>query len=292
MARPDILCIGALHWDVIGRCAGRLGAGDDRPGRVLRRPGGVAFNIARALTAEGLRPALLAVLGRDAAGDALAAACVAAGVDPALALRADGATGSYVALEDADGLVAAVADATTLEAAGTALLAPLRDGRLPAPWTGPAVLDGNLPEGVLAAIAAEPVLAGARLSVAAASNAKAGRLAAFLGRPGATLYLNRAEAAELAGRPCADAAAAAAALARPAGARLLITDGAGLAAWVDSDGAILLAPPRVSARRVTGAGDRLVAAHLAAEARGLAAAAALSAALAAAAAHVAGEDPQ
>jgi fructose-1-phosphate kinase PfkB-like protein len=211
-------------------------------------------------------------------------------VDSSLLLRAEGPTGSYVALEDAGGLVGAVADAATLEAAGTALLAPLANGRLPAPWTGPAVLDGNLPHDVLAQMAAAAELASAQLCVVAASNAKAGRLAGFLGRAGTTLYLNLAEAVELAGRPLADAAAAVAALLRPQGARLLITDGAGPAAWADGSGVILRAPPAVAARRVTGAGDRLVAAHVSAGARGLGLAAALEAALAAAAAHVATED--
>lgn len=291
MSAPRILCIGALHWDVIGRSEAPLARGDDRPGRVSRRPGGVAFNIARALAAAGLRPVLLAAVGRDAEGAALAEACAAAGVAPDWLYRSAASTDSYVALEDADGLLAAVADAATLEAAGPALLATLADGRLCAPWAGPVVLDGNLPTAVLAAAAAEPRLATADLRAVAASNAKAERLRPFLARRGATLHLNLAEAAALAGRAFADAGAAAAALAGVGGARVLVSDGPRAAALADGGEVITCAPPPVAARRVTGAGDSLVAAHVAAEARGLAPAEALAAAVAAASAHVAGKEP-
>lgn len=291
MSAPDILCIGALHWDVIGRCGGRLGAGDDRPGRVIRRPGGVAFNIARALLREGMRPILLAAIGDDAEGAALAAACAAAGLDPDFLHRGAGPTDSYVALEDGSGLVGAIADAGTLEAAGAALLAPLDSGRLPSPWAGPLVLDGNLPAGVLDGTASDPRFAMADLRVVAASNAKAGRLVPLAARPGATLYLNCAEAAALAGRGFNDAAEAAAALSGAGRARFLVTDGPRMAALSGPAGVLRRSPPAVAAQSITGAGDRLVAAHVAAEARGLGPAAALEAALTAAAAHVGGKAP-
>ena len=57
-ARPDraaapFLCVGAAHWDIIGRTAVPLPPGADVPGRVTRQPGGVAQNVARALAALG-----------------------------------------------------------------------------------------------------------------------------------------------------------------------------------------------------------------------------------------------
>lgn len=289
MKVPDVLCIGALHWDVIGRAATGLARGDDRPGRVQRRPGGVALNVAATLARLGLRPALLSAVGRDADGAALEAACTALGVEVAYLHRSDSPTGAYVALEDAQGLVAAVADATTLEAAGAAILAPLADGRLArpgAPWTGIAVVDGNLGTELLAALATGPSLCAADLRVVAASNAKAGRLAPLAARPQATLYLNLAEARALGAAPFADAPSAAAALSATGRARVLVTDGAAPAALAAGGTVLAGRPPSVQARRVTGAGDCLVAHHLAAERRGLAPAEALAAALRAAACHV------
>jgi len=293
MQAPDILCIGAVHWDVIGRADAALARGDDRPGRVERRPGGVALNVAAACARLGLRPALLSAVGADAEGVALTAACAALGLETGCVLRAEGPTGAYVALEDAGGLVAAVADAATLEAAGAAILAPLADGRLAAaaaPWTGPAVVDGNLPGGLLAELAAGPWLARADLRAVAASNAKAGRLAPLTALARATLYLNLAEASELGGAAFADAPAAAEALSAGGAARVLVTDGPGPAALGVAGRVLVHRPPGVAPRRVTGAGDCLMAHHIAAERRGVPAAEALGLAVAAAARHVAGED--
>ena len=47
MARtPDILCIGSVLWDIIGRTDLPMVLGNDKPGRIARLPGGVALNIA------------------------------------------------------------------------------------------------------------------------------------------------------------------------------------------------------------------------------------------------------
>ena len=141
----QILCAGAALWDVIGRAGTPLPYGADVPGRVVRRPGGVALNIALALADLGHAPTLLAAFGTDEAGTELAGCLAAAGVGIAGLHRHPGATDTYVAIEDAGGeLHAAVADCACLEAAGEAVLAPLRDGRLPAPWPGPIVADLSL----------------------------------------------------------------------------------------------------------------------------------------------------
>ena len=290
---PDILCIGSALWDVIGRAAGAIGPGADVPGRIVRQPGGVALNVARALARLGRHPALLGAIGRDDDGAALVAACAAMGVEAGFCHRPDARpTDRYMAIEGAGGLVAAVADARTLEAAGVAILAPLADGRLgsaAAPWRGLAVLDGNLSEALLAEIAQGPLLAAADLRVAAASPAKAARLRPLLGHRRATFYLNLAEAGQIAGRAHSDAAEAAAGLVAQGAARVLVTDGGGEAALAGAGcggGVIRARPPAVAVARVTGAGDTLMAAHIAADLGGAAAPEALAAALHAAAAHI------
>lgn len=52
----DILCIGSVLWDVIGRSDRSMRLGSDVPGRIVRVPGGVAMNIAMALSRFGLQP--------------------------------------------------------------------------------------------------------------------------------------------------------------------------------------------------------------------------------------------
>ena len=76
---PDILCIGSVLWDIIGRSNAHMAKGSDVPGRITRIPGGVALNIAMAARAYGMTPALLSVVGRDAEGDELVAALDAHG---------------------------------------------------------------------------------------------------------------------------------------------------------------------------------------------------------------------
>jgi sugar/nucleoside kinase (ribokinase family) len=292
-ARPDILCIGSVMWDVIGRVSGALPKGADLPGRIERVPGGVALNIAVTLRRFGLSPALLSAVGRDPEGGALVAECARMGLVTDYLLRpTDLPTDRYMAIESAEGLVAAVADARTLEAAGGLILAPLGDGRLgeaSAPWAGPVAIDGNLTAELLSDITASPLFAAADLRVAPASPGKADRLLPLLSHPRATLYANLAEAGLLCQTRFAGALEAAEGLLARGATRALVTDGRGLCADAMAGAGVLTdRPPPVAVARVTGAGDSFMAAHVVAELRGADRQAALGAALRAAAAHVSG----
>jgi sugar/nucleoside kinase (ribokinase family) len=291
---PDILCIGSVLWDIIGRSPTSMRLGSDVPGRITRLPGGVAMNIAMTLRRFGMTPALLTAIGRDAEGDELIAACDRMGLVTTQAYRSDDLpTDRYMAIEGANGLIAAIADAHSLEAAGDKILRPLTDGRLgsaKAPWTGPIALDGNLTEGLLADIAGSLLFAAADLRVAPASPGKAGRLLPLLAHPSATLYVNLEEANILARSDHATAPAAAEALLARGAHRVLVTNGGKTAAeGTAHHGVMEGAPPQVLVTRVTGAGDTFMAAHLVAERGGAKRQAALDAALRAAATYVSGE---
>ena len=291
---PDILCIGSVLWDVIGRSPAAMRLGSDVPGRITRVPGGVAMNIAMTLARFGLRPAVLTAIGRDAEGDALTAACAGLGLDTGFVYRSeDLPTDVYMAIEGANGLVAAIADAHSLEAAGDKILRPLADGRLGSahtPWNGPIALDGNLTEALLAEIAASPLFAAADLRVAPASPGKAERLRPLLSHPNATLYVNLEEANLLTKAPAPTAAAAAEALLARGAAHVLVTDGGRSAAEGRAgEGVIAGTPPQVLVTRVTGAGDTFMAAHLVAERGGMGREAALDHALATASSYVSGD---
>jgi sugar/nucleoside kinase (ribokinase family) len=284
---PPVLCIGAVHWDLIARHEGRIAPGADVPGRIVRRPGGVAGNVALALAEGGVRPVLLSAVGDDPAGRELLAACTARGVDCAHVLCAPGGeTGAYLAIEDDGGLVAAVADARLLEAAGAGILAPL--GRTLRLDGGVAVIDGNLPAETLAAVASAGLAGGTDLRLVPASPEKAPRLRVFLGHARAVFHLNVAEAAAILGRVPGDAAEAALGMVAAGAARAVVTDGPRAAADAGGHGLLTGVPPVVRAAGVTGAGDRFLAAHLLAGRAGADPRDALDAALAAAAAHVAG----
>lgn len=292
-SRPDILCIGSVLWDIIGRTPAHMGSGADVPGRITRLPGGVAMNIAMTLARFGLRPAILTAIGRDAEGDELVAACGRLGLVTDHAYRSDDLpTDRYMAIEGAGGLIAAIADAHSLEAAGDKILRPLADGRLGsagAPWAGPVALDGNLTQGLLAEIAASPLFASADLRVAPASPGKAERLLPLLPCPHATLYVNLEEAGLLCQRRFATAPEAAEGLIARGARRVLVTDGGRASADGSPEGILTVAPRPVLVTRITGAGDTFMAAHVVAELQGATRAAALAAALDAAALYVSGD---
>jgi sugar/nucleoside kinase (ribokinase family) len=226
---PDILCIGSVLWDVIGRAASHMRVGSDVPGRITRLPGGVAMNIAMTLRRFGMTPALLTTVGRDAEGEELMGEAIRMGMICEHVYRSDDLpTDVYMAIEGANGLVAAIADAHSLEAAGEKILRPLTNGSLgsaEAPFAGLVALDGNLTNELLQTIATSPLFAASDLRVAPASPGKAERLLALVGHPSATLYVNLEEAGLLCQTTFDTSAAAAAALIKRGAHRVLVTDG-------------------------------------------------------------------
>lgn len=275
---PDIVCFGAAHWDVIARIEGAA-QGADTPGRVERRPGGVALNVARALAAAGCRATLVAPLGDDEAGERLRAALKEDEIaTEGLLVRNGAPTGCYVAIERADGeLLAAVADAAALDALTPAAL-PLDRHLAAQAW----FLETNLPVPVIKALAERPERPA--LVADAVSQAKAPKLRPILDRL-ATLYCNRAEAEAICTTGFEAAAAAAGALVELGAARAVVTDGPHAAADAGRHGVTALRPADGGLRSVTGAGDALLAAHLTATLRGGDAETALAAGLAAARRH-------
>ncbi|MEP2715689.1 PfkB family carbohydrate kinase [Pseudophaeobacter sp.] len=296
---PMVLCIGSVLWDIIGRSPAEMRRGSDMPGRITRLPGGVAMNIAMTLARFGLVPNLLSTVGRDPEGDELIAACARLGCLTAHLYRSeDLPTDRYMAVEGGNGLIAAIADAHSLEAAGNKILRPLLDGTLGSrevPYEGAIALDGNLTLSLLGDIASDPAFAKADLRVAPASPGKAERLRPFLTATRGTLYVNLEEAGLLCQDSFSNSETAALALLERGAARVLVTDGGASAseACAQSGPAAVITqqPPRATVARVTGAGDTFMAAHIAAESRGENRHTALAAALQAAATYVSGEPP-
>lgn len=287
---PDILCIGSVLWDVIGRSENAMRQGSDMPGRITLLPGGVALNIGMALARFGLTPALLSAVGRDSEGDALINACQMRGLITDYIYRSDDLpTDKYMAVEGSNGLIAAVADAHSLEAAGDKILRALSDGSLPAPYTGAIALDGNLTVDLLGQMAQSPLLAQADLRVAPASPGKALRLSPFIQSRRGTLYVNLEEAGLLCQTSFASSNEAAQGLLARGAVRAVVTDGGNPASVGTVSGTITQHPPQVHVARITGAGDTFMAAHIAAELKGRSSEQALSDALEAAALYVSGE---
>ena len=291
----EIICIGSVLWDVIGRSGAAMRVGSDVPGRITRLPGGVAMNIAMTLRRFGMSPVLLTCIGHDPAGEELIDAAQSLGLATGFVYRSeDLPTDQYMAVEGANGVIAAIADAHSLEAAGDKILAPLLDGRLgdeQSPYAGKIALDGNLTVMLLADIARNPAFARADIRVAPASPGKAERLLPLLAMPNATIYVNLEEAGLLCHREFGTAEEAAETLLARGAAEVLVTNGGAPAAHAGRHGLITACPPEVLVTRVTGAGDTFMAAHIAAGTRGETPESALRTALAAAATYVSGDVP-
>lgn len=289
-----ILCIGSVLWDVIGRCPDEMKHGFDRAGHITRHPGGVAHNIAKALSDFGVSPILLSSLGQDPEGDELIQSCLNDGMQTHFIYRNPHArTDVYMAIEDLNGVVAAIADAHSLEQADDAILAPLVNGDLGSnvsPYAGIALLDGNLKESLLHHIARNAAFSACDLRVIPASPGKAKRLNCFLNSARAAFYVNRIEAEIICEMNFENAHDAATELVAQGAVRAVVTDGANMVADLIKGQEIITYPvPTVDhVKQVTGAGDVFVAAHVHAEINGQSREEALESGVRAAARHVAG----
>lgn len=267
-----VLCIGSALWDIIASSGQALHPGDDVAGRIRRRPGGVALNIALALVAQGQPAALLSIVGRGAQGDALITELEEAGVDCRYITRSDDPTDTYLAIETTSGEVfAAIADCASLERAGDTILTPLRDGRLAddlTPWKGSVIIDGNLPVSVLETIASKGYFRDADLAFVPASPSKAARMRAALKSSAGTLFVNKGEAEILCECSFADAKEAGKTLRTLGARRAIVTDGPNLACLCVGEDIVTVVPPKVEANTTTGAGDVFLAAFIATELSG------------------------
>jgi len=269
---PKILCIGSMLWDVIGRSSIAMQVGSDVPGHITRLPGGVAMNIAMTLQKFGLRPALLSVVGQDRAGKDLIKSAKDFDLDISYVYRShDLPTDQYMAIEGSNGVIAAVADAHSLEAAGNKILEPLSNGQLGTsikPFKGVIALDGNLTTELIAEISSSVLFVSSDLRVAPASPGKAERLIPLLTHKGATFYVNVKEAELLCQKEFLSAEAASCGLVDRGARRAIVTDGPKAAALADQNGFVTAMPPYTLATKLTGAGDTFMAAHIAAELSG------------------------
>ena len=291
MSTP-ILCIGSVLWDIIGTHEESQKIGFDKGGHISILPGGVAMNIAMALRRFEQPIALLTYLGNDAQGDSLLADATSRGMDCAHILRGDHPTDRYMAIEAGGNLFAAIADAHSLEKNEAEVIAPLLDGRLGSaekPWEGMIVLDGNLTEHTLEFIAENPAFRAADIRLAPASPGKALRLRPFLNAENGTIYVNLEEAESLLGTPNKTTSLAAQALVKKGMRAAIVTDGGNPCAFADQSDCVQATPPSVMVKRVTGAGDSFMAAHIAAERSGAASDASLQKACAYAADYISSE---
>ncbi|MEO1722357.1 MAG: PfkB family carbohydrate kinase [Pseudomonadota bacterium] len=286
-SRMDFLCVGAAHWDIIGHVEGTVRAGDDVPGRIEPRPGGVALNVALGLAERECAVSLCSVIGDDEAGRSLLHHTEAAGVDCAHIIRIAGcATSHYLAIEDRDGnLIAAVADTALLDAWANGLSDRLRPA---IQGTGSLFLDANLPATAISELAELAMQASVEIVANPVSPAKAPRVQGLLsGRHYPTVIANLEEAKVILQNDSRSSEEAAKGLRRAGARAALVTDGPRAVALATENGDVSITPEKLANRfSVTGAGDALLSAFLACPERHSSPKIALEAALHAARDHM------
>lgn len=273
--RPDrySVVIGGAVMDVKAVTDTRAVPGTSNPATIRTSPGGVGRNIAEGLARLGRRTFLVAAVGDDAFGRELLARTADAGVHVDHVVRGGFATGTYLATLDHDGeLVVGASDLRATDALTVDRLGRARDL---VPRADFLVVDGNIPADVvrwsIQACAEHEV----PLLLDPVSVAKAGRLAPLLdGAPVDTVTPNLAELAALTGGPVADtrpAIARAAAELHERGVRRVWVRRGRRGSLLSDDGTVtLLEAPPADVVDVTGAGDAMTAAYVAARTDGAA----------------------
>jgi sugar/nucleoside kinase (ribokinase family) len=258
-----VLAFGGAHIDRRGQVSGRYMPAASNPGTMREDVGGGAFNALRCAVQRGVSASMLSVRGGDAAGERVAQAIEATGIDDLSAVFLDRATPSYTALLDGDGeLIAGLADMGLYELAFPKQMkrAKVRE----AVDDANAVLcDANLPAAALERLA--ELAHGRPIFAIAISPAKAVRLIPVLGRL-SLVFMNRREGAAITGFDGDMAENALVAALREVGMKAgVVTSGKGPVLGFDETGAYTIEPP--APRRVadiTGAGDALAGATMAA----------------------------
>ncbi|RWK08698.1 carbohydrate kinase family protein [Mesorhizobium sp.] len=263
---PRILALGGAHIDRRGQVSGTYVPAASNPGIMREDVGGGVFNALRSLVKRGVSASLLSVRGGDAAAETVASAIAGAGIDDLSVVFLDRATPSYTALIDTEGeLIVGFADMGLYD---LAFPKQIRRAKVREAIAGvDAILcDANLPTAALERLVAQA--GGRQLFAIAISPAKVVRLAPLLGDL-SLLFMNRREAAALAGadmsgRDLVDA------LKRLGLAGGVITAGSAPVLGFDQSGVFAIDPPAPrQVADVTGAGDALTGATVAALLRGL-----------------------
>ncbi len=264
---PSILAVGGAHVDRRGQVSGTYVPAASNPGTMREDVGGGVFNALRTAVRRGVSASLLSVRGGDAAGDTVARAIAEAGVSDLSVTFLDRTTPSYTALLDREGeLLIGFADMALYEAA---FAKQMRRAKVRAALeTVDAVLcDANLPTAALERLA--KLANGKPIFAVAISPAKVVRLVPVLGQL-AILFMNRREAATLAGMERAAPIQNLVSGLQKAGLGSgVITSGSEMILGFDKKGSFRIVPP--AARHVadvTGAGDALAGATVAALLKG------------------------
>ncbi|MER8634003.1 carbohydrate kinase family protein [Mesorhizobium opportunistum] len=263
-----ILAVGGAHIDRRGQVSGAYVPAASNPGTMREDVGGGVFNALRSTVRRGVSASLMSIRGGDAAGDTVSRSIAEAGIADLSAVFLDRTTPSYTALIDREGeLIVGFADMALYDMAFPKQIRRSKVREVVA--AADAILcDANLPSSALERLVA--LASGKPVYAIAISPAKVVRLMPVLGAL-ALVFMNRSEAIVLAGVNANAANPDVVDGLRCSGLRSgVVTAGGGAVLGFDETGAFAILPPAPrKIADVTGAGDALAGATIAALLRGL-----------------------
>ncbi|TGQ73091.1 MAG: carbohydrate kinase [Mesorhizobium sp.] len=263
-----ILALGGAHIDRRGQVSGAYVPAASNPGTMREDVGGGVFNALRTTVRRGVSASLLSVRGGDAAADTVSRAIADAGIADLSAVFLDRTTPSYTALIDREGeLIVGFADMALYELAFPKQVRRSKVRELVAAHDA-IFCDANLPSTALERLVA--LAAGRPVFAIAISPAKIVRLLPVL-HGLALLFMNRREALALSGLEATASAQDVVTGLRQAGLRSgVVTAGDGPVLGFDEAAIFTIAPPPSrKVADVTGAGDALAGATVAALLHGM-----------------------
>ena len=263
-----ILAVGGAHIDRRGQVSGPYVPAASNPGAMREDVGGGVFNALRSTVRRGVSGSLMSMRGGDAAGDTVSRAIAQAGIADLSAVFLDRTTPSYTALIDREGeLIVGFADMALYDLAFPKQLRRSKV-REEVAATDAILCDANLPSSALERLIG--FADGRPVYAIAISPAKVVRLIPVLGAL-AALFMNRREAIVLAGvnanateREIIDGLRCSGLISG------VVTAGSAPMLGFDETGAFSILPPAPrKVTDVTGAGDALAGATVAALLHGL-----------------------
>jgi len=262
---PNILCMGAFHWDLALHTNADVILGESNPVSSSWNYGGVAFNVAKILTQLNCASGLISRLGSKLDGSSLVDYLLSTSIEMVdITVEQDMPTACYTTLIDAKGeLILGLADMDIYELLNRSFwLERLNSIRKWDAWC----LDTNLPEsGIAYLLSLEEK---SRTYIVVSSPHKGIRLRSYL-KDVDTIILNISEASLLLSESenyFINAQQAANSLVTAGVNRVIVTDGANGAAWADQAGSgeIRASYNNTFPVQSSGAGDVLAATAIAA----------------------------
>ena len=268
--KKKIICIGSLGWDYIAVTDYKLKFGDDVPGQVTKKPGGVAGNVAKAIAKlsnfeNDPEIFLISAIGNNTSSVELRTAIKSYNINCDYLITNNGNSDQYVALEKCGELVHAISDNSQLMRAEKKIIDTLLNEdvfKTSTDYDGILILDTNLTNSSFEKLSEEKSLRMFDLIIVSASSKKARNLSKVFEKRPVTLYSNLDEAQIISNKKFNSTEEAAKYLVEMGASAAIITDGGNKVSSFCSLGLASIKPKKSKNITATGAGDFFLAAHL------------------------------